>query len=376
MDVAQPPADAVETASGMHYKVVLPPKEETKPGRDDTVFVNFTAWRTSGETLGTEARSMLFSEMSAAWAEALQEMKIGEQRIYWIPARAAGRVPDQGTVVILFELSGREPPPTVPPDVAAPPADAVKTPSGLAYEVLQKGTGTETAQPWDELTVYYTYWSTDGRMVGRTLPRRPWTMQPFRHLWRGWSEAVQRMVQGEKIRVWVPESVREVLPGSPKGTMVWEIELAEIKKLPPPPPVPEDVAAPPEDARKTAAGVYYKVLKKGTGTEHPTAESTVNVHYTGWTTKGSLFDTTVVDNRPRQVPLQRATPGWTDGLQVMVVGETTRFWIPEELAYKGKQTKPQGVVVLDIELLDILDAPPPPHDAPQNHSEPEKLYSE
>src|SRR5262249_24122201 len=132
--------------------------------------------------------------------------------------------------------------------------------------------------------------------------------------------------------------------------------------------------------KQTAAGVYYKVLKKGTGTEHPTADKMVTMHYTGWTTKGSLFDTTVVDHRPKQVSLQRAMPGWTDGLQVMVVGETTRFWIPAELAYKGKESRPQGMVVFDIELLDILDAPPSPpppsNDARPNRSEPEKLYSE
>jgi len=46
-------------------------------------------------------------------------------------------------------------------------------------------------------------------------------------------------------------------------------------------------------------------------------------------------------------------PGWTDGLQVMTVGERTRFWIPKEMAYEGKPGRPQGMLVFDVELLEI-----------------------
>ena len=44
-------------------------------------------------------------------------------------------------------------------------------------------------------------------------------------------------------------------------------------------------------------------------------------------------------------------PGWTDGLQIMSVGEKTRFWIPEKLAYRGR--KPKGMLVFDVELIEI-----------------------
>jgi peptidylprolyl isomerase len=45
-------------------------------------------------------------------------------------------------------------------------------------------------------------------------------------------------------------------------------------------------------------------------------------------------------------------PGWTEGVQLMVEGEKRRFWIPEELAYKGKEG-PQGMLVFDIDLIEI-----------------------
>ena len=118
-------------------------------------------------------------------------------------------------------------------------------------------------------------------------------------------------------------------------------------------PAPPDVAAPPADAQKTASGLAYKVLSKGTGTEHPTATGTVTVHYTGWTTDGKMFDSSVQRGQPAQFPLNRVIPGWTEGLQLMVVGEKTRFWIPVELAYKNTPNRPAGMLVFDVELLEI-----------------------
>ena len=56
---------------------------------------------------------------------------------------------------------------------------------------------------------------------------------------------------------------------------------------------------------------------------------------------------------PATFPLNRVIPGWTEGVQLMVVGEKRRFWIPEELAYKGKPG-PQGTLVFDVELIDIV----------------------
>jgi len=56
---------------------------------------------------------------------------------------------------------------------------------------------------------------------------------------------------------------------------------------------------------------------------------------------------------PAEFPLSRVIPGWTEGLQLMVTGETTRFWIPEELAYKGQPGKPAGMLVFDVELISI-----------------------
>ena len=117
---------------------------------------------------------------------------------------------------------------------------------------------------------------------------------------------------------------------------------------------PADVAAPPADAQKTESGLAYKVLTPGSGTEQPTAESSVEVHYTGWTTDGKMFDSSVKRGKTASFPLNGVIAGWTEGLQLMKVGEKTRFWIPEELAYKGRPGAPQGMLVFDVELLEIV----------------------
>lgn len=117
-------------------------------------------------------------------------------------------------------------------------------------------------------------------------------------------------------------------------------------------PAPGDVAAPPADAETTASGLASKVLEAGTGSTNPTATSNVTVHYTGWTTDGRMFDSSVQRGQPATFPLDGVIRGWTEGVQFMVVGEKRRFWIPEELAYGGRR-EPYGMLVFDVELIAI-----------------------
>ena len=121
-------------------------------------------------------------------------------------------------------------------------------------------------------------------------------------------------------------------------------------QIPPPP----DVAAAPADAQRTSDNLASKVLQKGTGTRHPRANSEVTVHYTGWTTDGKMFDSSVARGEPSTFRLDQVIPGWTEGVQMMVEGEKRRFWIPSSLAYDGQPGAPQGTLVFDIELIKIV----------------------
>jgi peptidylprolyl isomerase len=155
------------------------------------------------------------------------------------------------------------------------------------------------------------------------------------------------MVIGEKRRLWIPEPLAYKGQREPKGTLVFDVELIDIPSHP-----PADVKAPPADTKKTASGLTYKVLKEGVGGRHPRPTGSVTVNYTGWTTDGKMFDSSVVRGEPATFQVDGVIPGWTEGLQLMYEGEKTRFWIPEALAYKGKQA-PYGMLVFDVELLKI-----------------------
>jgi FKBP-type peptidyl-prolyl cis-trans isomerase len=118
-------------------------------------------------------------------------------------------------------------------------------------------------------------------------------------------------------------------------------------------PAPPDVAAPPSDAIKTSSGLASKVLTPGTGTRHPRPNSQVTVHYTGWTTDGKMFDSSVQRGEPATFGLDAVIAGWTEGVQMMVEGEKRRFWIPQSLAYQGQPGQPAGMLVFDVELIRI-----------------------
>lgn len=117
-------------------------------------------------------------------------------------------------------------------------------------------------------------------------------------------------------------------------------------------PAPSDVSGAPEDAQTTASGLAYKVLRDAEGPK-PSVTDTVRVHYTGWTTDGEMFDSSVSRGEPATFPLNAVIAGWTEGLQLMPVGSQYRLWIPEPLAYKGAPGRPAGMLVFDVELLAI-----------------------
>jgi peptidylprolyl isomerase len=239
-----------------------------------------------------------------------------------------------------------------PPDLTAPPADATKSSTGLISKVVRPGTSNEMPAATDIVTVNYTGWSSDGKMFDSSLARGNPSTFPLSRVMPGWRECVQLMVIGEKRRCWVPQELAyKGQAGRPTGTVVFDIELMDRRSSPTIPP--PDVAGPPDDAKRTASGLAYKVLRPGTGVRRPDGFREVTVHYTGWTTDGKMFDSSIPRGQPTTMRLDDVIRGWTEGLQLMVEGERTRFWIPQDLAYRGQAGSPRGMLVFDIELVRI-----------------------
>jgi peptidylprolyl isomerase len=252
----------------------------------------------------------------------------------------------------------------VPTDVAAPPADAEREPSGVARKILARGSGTERppAESWVDL--HYAGWERNGHQFEGTNAGGIAGRYPLKELAPGLSEEVAQMVVGDKRRIWVPAALaygkRENYVNAPKGDMTFDVELTRIV---PYPAVPPDIKAPPKDAKKTKSGLAYLVLKKGTGKRHPTDETRALVYYAAWTPDGHMFQCSLAGGDDVHVRVKKLPPGWREAMQLMVEGDKWRLWLPGKLAFgdlaPGQEAMPfgppPGPVVFDVELLKIAE---------------------
>jgi len=112
-----------------------------------------------------------------------------------------------------------------------------------------------------------------------------------------------------------------------------------------------------KDALTTESGLSYKVINRGKGNANPKKDDVVKVHYTGMNVDGSVFDSSVERGQPVQFPLDKVIPGWTEGVQLMVVGDKFTFIIPPDLAYgaagRPPVIAPNATLIFEVELLGI-----------------------
>ena len=112
-----------------------------------------------------------------------------------------------------------------------------------------------------------------------------------------------------------------------------------------------------DNVQTTSSGIVYKLIEKGDGDVSPNPAQTVTVHYEGKLINGEVFDSSFKRGTPARFGLNQVIPGWTEGLQLMHVGDTMELVIPPELAYG-----PQGIngvipgnstLVFKVQLIDI-----------------------
>ncbi len=258
-----------------------------------------------------------------------------------------------------------QPAPAKPEDVALPPADAIRTASGIQMKVLEPGAGTEHPVGDDCVVLRFTAWKRDGSLFSTSGLHGESTVQCLLTAIPGISEALKLMSVGEKRRIWVPAKLGVATHIAHHGTkhvhsedpekpdLTVDLQLVRIMKAPVP---PRNLRVPPSTALKTPSGVAIEILKRGTGTQHPGLNSTVLLNYTGWTADGKLFETTIMSGHPAAFLLGTALPGWRDALPRMVVGEKARVWVPAAMAYGEHPIDaqaPPGSMVYEIELLEF-----------------------
>jgi FKBP-type peptidyl-prolyl cis-trans isomerase len=239
--VANAPADAQKTATGLAYQIVTPGSGTTHPTDADMVKVATSFWSTTSTqdrpgTFGAPTTPIPMARLTLpGLKEAIELMTTGAKLRAWIPeklafAGAAGK--PKGPLMVDIVLLDVAPVPTTPPDVAAVPADAQKSKSGLAWKVLKPGTGTAKPTGTSSVSVIYSGWTPAGKMFDSSVLRgHPATFQLDKVI-KGWTEGMQLMVQGEKRRFWIPGKLAyddSQTPGVPKGMLVFDVELVSIE---------------------------------------------------------------------------------------------------------------------------------------------------
>lgn len=241
-----PPPDATITPTGLTQVTLKPGSGKVAPGPDDTVVMHYRGWDMRGQRFDDshdrgKPDRLKVATLAPGWSEALSTMVTGEKRRVWIPARLGfgpAPTPDRpvGDVVLeveLLDVIAALPPPEVPPDLTTPPADARTTSTGLVYKVMEPGQGKRSPTPMDRVLVHYSGWDMDGRLFDSSVARGEPITFGVNEVIPGWTEALQLMHEGDKIRVWIPASLAygetPKAPGTPAGRLCFDVHLIQIQ---------------------------------------------------------------------------------------------------------------------------------------------------
>lgn len=248
-DVAMPPKGARRTKSGLAWKRLRKGKGKARPGKFDTATVIYTGWTPDGQRFDSSADygdglAVRVDQLIPGFSEGLRMMTPGERRRLWIPAKLGyGEVgasietaPKQplGDLVFDVELVSFEKapkPPAPPKDVGAIPADAERSASGLAWRVVEVGTGTDHPVDTSMVEVSYTLWTSDGEVVDSSVLRNGRDTVGVMRLIPGWSEGMKLMVEGEQRVFWIPEDLAfQGAPHRPSGMLVVDVTFHQIRR--------------------------------------------------------------------------------------------------------------------------------------------------
>jgi len=219
---------------------------------------------------------------------------------------------------------------------------SITTATGLIIEELVVGEGA-VAKAGDRTVVHYTGWLTDGTKFDSSKDRNdPFTFSlGRRQVIGGWDEGVQGMKVGGARKLTIPPELGYGERGAgddipPNATLVFEVELLEVIE----------------------SGLIIEDLVVGDGAEAAVGDRVV-VHYTGWLTNGTKFDSSKDRNDPFTFALgyRQVISGWDEGVQGMKVGGTRKLTIPPDLGYgtrgAGGVIPPNATLVFEVELLDL-----------------------
>ncbi|MDR2103004.1 MAG: FKBP-type peptidyl-prolyl cis-trans isomerase [Treponema sp.] len=209
--------------------------------------------------------------------------------------------------------------------------------------VSAEGIAEDAAQTEEQLDLSYAF----GMVIGSDLKQTGLTFD-----YNAFSRGLRDSMGGGETRFSMDEAIR-IMQTSYMAVMT---ERAETNRQ-------AEIAFLEENRKKagvivTESGLQYEVITEGGG-QRPQRDDTVRVHYEGSLMDGTVFDSSYSRGEPEEFPLNQVIPGWGEGLQLMGVGGTYRFYISSALAYgeegAGSVIPPYATLIFEVELLAILD---------------------
>jgi FKBP-type peptidyl-prolyl cis-trans isomerase FkpA len=263
----------------------------------------------------------------------------------------------------------------------------IKSPDGLDYKLITKGTGTQTPKPGDLAEMHVKFRIGDTVMINtyEMNNQKPVTQQCQAPSMKGdLMEGLMRMKAGDSMVFRMLMDTLATRANQPKPAWakpgdyaVWEIKMVSVKTK----EQAETENAKNESAqlaiddkilqdyfkskkiknvKKMPSGIYYVVQKPGTGVS-PKAGQKVSVNYTGQDLKGEKFDSNVDPSFNHVEPFSfdlgkhNVIKGWDEAVAIMKKGMKATFYIPSSLAYgsngAGGKIPPNAILIFDIELL-------------------------
>lgn len=358
-------AGAAETAEIEYVEVEAGTGAQPRPG--DIVSVHYTGTLEDGTVFDSSTESgqpftfvLGQGQVIPGWDQGVALMREGGKATLIIPPELAygeaGRdqIPPNATLTFDVELVQVIAAPE-PAEIAT--GDYEETESGLKYFDLEPGIG-ETPATGESVTLHFHGWLEDGTSLGGTLDGPPVSFQlGGNQVFPGLEEGVSTMLAGGQRQLVIPPELAFGEAGSssipPNSTVILEVTLLNIIPVPEPSVFPEIDES---EYEETASGLKYYDVEVGDGAS-PMPGQQVQVHYTGWLTDGTKFDSSIDRGVPFPFPVGVGSviPGWDEGVSTMQIGGTRLLIIPSEFAYGPEgngSIPPNATLIFEVHLLD------------------------